>query len=184
MLSSNLFTLIQGKPYLGIQNLGGHFDTQKRLKNTANLYPAHNNSSVHLTTITEVRRSGRITNRMWSGWRTLRNSVVSSSTSAPTLLEWTCHEQRDPLNRLCTGVGRFRYCLHNKGMAPWTACECGAEEQTVDPVVLQCLIHRRSHVVRGLTDLVDETIGYLLNICPKIAAPAVDQNSLKRWRRC
>jgi len=38
------------------------------------------------------------------------------------------------LNRLCTGVGRFRSCLHTWGMAS-SACECGAEEQTVDHVV-------------------------------------------------
>ena len=58
------------------------------------LCPPHNNSSVHLTTQTKVRRTGRIINAMWSGWRALRNSALSSPTSAPTLLEWPCHEQR------------------------------------------------------------------------------------------
>jgi len=46
------------------------------------------------------------------------------------------------LNRLCTGVGRFRSCLYKWGMAFSAACECGAEEQTVDHVILQCSIHR------------------------------------------
>jgi len=32
------------------------------------LYPLHNNSSVHLTTITEVWRSGRGTDEMTKGW--------------------------------------------------------------------------------------------------------------------
>ena len=41
-----------------------------------------------------------------------------------------------------TGLGRFRSCLYKWGMAPSAACECGAEDQTVDEVVLQCPIHR------------------------------------------
>jgi len=45
------------------------------------------------------------------------------------------------LNRLCTGVGRFRSCLYKWGMASSVACECGTE-QTVDHVVLHCPIHR------------------------------------------
>jgi len=36
------------------------------------------------------------------------------------------------LNRLRTGVGRFRSCLYKWGMASSAACKCGAEEQTVD----------------------------------------------------
>jgi len=48
------------------------------------------------------------------------------------------------LDRLRTGVGRFRSCLHKWGMAPPTDCECGAEEQTVDHVVLHCPIYRMS----------------------------------------
>jgi len=39
------------------------------------------------------------------------------------------------LNRLRTGVGRFRSCLYKWGMTSSAAYECGAEEQTVDPVV-------------------------------------------------
>ena len=56
-------------------------------------------------------------------------------------------------NRLRTGVGRFRSCLHKWGMAPSAACECGAEEQIVDHVVLHCPIHRPPHEVHGLTVL-------------------------------
>ena len=33
-----------------------------------------------------------------------------------------------PAEPLRTGVGRFRSCLHNWGMASSAACECGAEE--------------------------------------------------------
>jgi len=39
-------------------------------------------------------RSGRITNGTWSGWTASRDSVFSSLTPAPTLLEWPCQEQR------------------------------------------------------------------------------------------
>jgi len=59
------------------------------------LYPLHNNSSVHLMTTTEVRCFGRITDGMQSGWRVLRDSV-SSLTSTPTLLEWPYQEQGRP----------------------------------------------------------------------------------------
>jgi len=74
----------------------------------------------------------------------------------------------DRLNRLHTGVGRFRSCLYKWGMASSAACECGAEEQIVDHVVLQCAIHRPPHEPHGLTVLDDETIEWLLNTCPKI----------------
>jgi len=72
------------------------------------------------------------------------------------------------LNRLRTGVGRFRSCLYKWGMASSAACECGAEEQTVDHVVLLCTIHRPPHGLHGLTVLEDETTEWLLNTCPEI----------------
>jgi len=69
------------------------------------------------------------------------------------------------LNRLRTGVRRFRSCLHKWGVAPSAACECSTEEQTVDHVILHSPIHRppQGHGVRGLTILDDETIEWLLN---------------------
>ena len=45
---------------------------------------------------------------------------------------------------------------------------CGAEEQTVGHVVLQCPIHRPPHELHGLTVLNDETTKWLLNTCPEI----------------
>ena len=72
------------------------------------------------------------------------------------------------LNSLRTGVGRFRSCLYKRGMASSAPCECGAEEQTVGHVVLQCPIHRPPHGLHGLTVLDDETIEWLLNTCPDI----------------
>ena len=70
------------------------------------------------------------------------------------------------LNRLRTGVGRFRSCLYKWGMASSAACECGAEH-TVDHV-LQCPIHRPPHGLHGLTVLDNETVEWLLNTCPEI----------------
>jgi len=48
-----------------------------------------------------------------------------------------------------------------------SACECGAEEQTVDHVVLECPIHRPPYGLHGLTVLDDETVEWLLNTCPE-----------------
>jgi len=53
-------------------------------------------------------------------------------------------------------------------MASSATYECGAEEQTVDHVVLQGPIHRPPHGLHGLTVLDDETIEWLLNTCPEI----------------
>jgi len=61
-------------------------------------------------------------------------------------------------------------------MASSAVCECGAEEQTVNHVVLQCPIHRTFHGLHGLTVLDNKTIGLtvlddetrLLNYCPEI----------------
>jgi len=64
------------------------------------------------------------------------------------------------LNRLRTGVGRFRSCLHIRGMtAPSAACECGADaEEQTDDYVLHCPNHRPPYGLHGLTALDDETI--------------------------
>ena len=70
------------------------------------------------------------------------------------------------LNHPRTGPGRFHSCLYKWGMSSSAACECGAEEQTVDHVVLQCPIDRPPHGLHGLTVLDDETIEWLLNTCP------------------
>jgi len=73
------------------------------------------------------------------------------------------------LNRLRTGVGRFRSCMYKWDMASSAACECGGE-QTVDHVVLHCPIHRIPHGLHDLTVLDKETTEWLLNTCPAIQA--------------
>jgi len=49
------------------------------------------------------------------------------------------------------------------------ACECGAEEQTVDHVVFQFLFNSPPRGLHGLTVLDDETSEWLLNTCPEIS---------------
>ena len=72
------------------------------------------------------------------------------------------------INRLRTGVGRFRSCLYKWDMASSAACECGAEKQTVGHVVLQCPIHRPPQGLHDLTVLDDETTEWLCNARPEI----------------
>jgi len=78
------------------------------------------------------------------------------------------------LNRLRTGVGRFRSCLYKLDMASSAACECGTEEQTVDHIVLQCLIHRPPHGLHGLTFLDDDKS----NVC---STPAPRSSAANQW---
>jgi len=119
---------------------------------------------IHLTT-TKVQHSGRMTNGMRGGPTTPQDSAFSSPTPAPVPLPRRAWVR---LNRLRTGVGRFRSCLHKWSMASSAACECGAEEQTVDHIVIQCPIHRPPHGLHGLTVLDDETTEWLLNIFPEV----------------
>jgi len=97
------------------------------------LYLPHNNSSVHLT----------ITKARFSGVSPIERGVVGQHYEAPYLHPqhrrpppWNGPDTNsvDLSNRLCTGVGRFRFCIHKWGMAPSAVCECGGEEQTGDTV--------------------------------------------------
>jgi len=63
------------------------------------------------------------------------------------------------LNHLSTGVGQFHSCLHKWDMASSTAYYYGAEEhKNIDPVVLQCPIHRPPHGLHSLMVLDDVAI--------------------------
>ena len=85
------------------------------------------------------------------------------------------------INFLRTGVGRFRSCLYKWGTASSAACECGAEEQTVDHIVLQCPIHRPPYGLHGLTVLDDATIEWLLNTCPEIQCDPWVAEPFSKW---
>ena len=88
-----------------------------------------------------------------SDWTILWDFAFSSPAPAPILPKSPCPEQRGSGLTVSASVGRFRSYPHKWGMASSAACECGAEEQTVDHVVLQSPIHRRPHGLHGLTVL-------------------------------
>jgi len=129
----------------------------RRLNRDTHLYTSNNISSLYLTTTTYVRRSGRITNGMLSGRTAPQDSACLSPTPAPPGMTLP-RRASVRLNRLRTGVGSFRSCLYKWGMISSAVCECGAEEQTFDHVVLQCPINRPPHGLHGLTVLGNETI--------------------------
>ena len=134
------------------------------------LYPSHNNLSVHLTTTTHP--GALVGSPMECGvdGQPYNTPHFHPRHRHPLPLERPSQEQPGSgwFNRLRTGVGRFLFCLCKYGMASSAPCECGAEEQTVNNVVLQCPIHRPSHGLHGLTVLDDETVEWLLNTCPEI----------------
>ena len=72
------------------------------------------------------------------------------------------------LNRLRSGVGRFRSSMHKWGLAPSSNCECGAIEQTADHIISQCPIHRAPRGMFGLTVLDDETRCWLNSLTVSI----------------
>jgi len=131
------------------------------------LYLPCNISSVYLTTATCVRRSGRITSGVRSGRTAPQDSAFSSLTPAPTPPEWPSQEEPG-YGLTASAPVPDRSCLYKWDMTSSAACECGAEEQTVDHVVLHCPIHRPPHGLHGLTVPDDETIEWLLNTCPEI----------------
>ena len=46
------------------------------------------------------------------------------------------------LNRLQTGVGRYKASMKKWGLADSAACECGELEQTADHTIYSCPLHR------------------------------------------
>jgi len=107
-------------------------------------------------TTTYVRRSGRITDGMRTGWRTCYetpnfDSEVDAHPPGMALPRTALVR----LKRLRIGVGRFRSCLHKWGMVPSTLVSVTRAEQAVANVcmlakvcfaiflhvVLHCLIH-------------------------------------------
>ena len=110
--------------------------------------------------------------------RILLSCIVPQCSYSP---HWPCHQVRlancywMPASYTCAQPSyscrhTTSSCLHKWGMASSAARECGAEEQIVDHVVLQCPTHRPPHGLHSLTVLDDETIEWLLNTCPSSSA--------------
>ena len=55
------------------------------------------------------------------------------------------------LTHLQTNVRRFHLSTHKWDLVPSPNCEYGTFEQTVDHILITCLIHRAPHRARGLT---------------------------------
>ena len=48
----------------------------------------------------------------------------------------------DSINRLRTGVSRYKASMDTWGLADSAECECGEPEQTADPITNSCPLHR------------------------------------------
>ena len=70
------------------------------------------------------------------------------------------------INRLRTGVGRFGSFMYKWGLT--SSCECGANEQTADHIILTCPTHRASRGIMDPTVLDDETRCWLNSITASI----------------
>ena len=125
------------------------------LNRDTHLYPPHKKSSVHLTT-TYVRRSGRITIGMRSGWTTPQGSAFSSPTPSPIPLEWPSQEAPGSGLTASTPVSGVSAPVCTNGV--WPPLRPVSVAQKSKP----------PHGLHGLTFLDDETIEWLLNTCPEI----------------
>ena len=72
------------------------------------------------------------------------------------------------LIRLRTGLGLFHSTMHKWGMAPSPACECGADEQTADHLIISCPIYRHPNGAGGLASDDMTLKDWLLNTCPAV----------------
>ena len=64
------------------------------------------------------------------------------------------------LNRLRTGVGRFKSSMKEWGLADSAACECGEPEQTADHIITTCPLYRPPSEA-GLFHVGPETMAWL-----------------------
>ena len=82
-----------------------------------------------------------------------------------------CRKQRTTLNRLPTGVGRYRSSMKKWGLADSAACECGEPEQTADHIINSCPLWFVKKW--GLADSAacecgesEQTADHIINSCP------------------
>ena len=180
-LASNLLSFVAVEPRHLLPSVLTHPPSAnaRRLKSGQPFVPAAQQlSSVYLITTTYVRRSGWIP--MECG-----DEVVSQHCEVSYFhpQHQHPHSWNDSQERRRSAVSDVSDPACTNGVwAPSAACECGAEEQTVGHVVLQCPIHQPPHGLHGLTVQDVETTQWMLNTCPEIqCGPAADcQNSLKR----
>ena len=68
------------------------------------------------------------------------------------------------LNRLHTGVGKFRSAINKWGLAPTSICECGTLDQVAVHMISECLLQHAPRRNHRLLVLIDETRRWLNNI--------------------
>ena len=71
------------------------------------------------------------------------------------------------LNRLRTGIRRFASLMYRWGFTTTALYDCGAEQQTPEHLLYQCPIYNLARK-DGLLLLDDNTIDWLLSVCPDI----------------
>ena len=103
----------------------------------------------------------------WNNCNTrLHHFICSTDTPSPAM-----HFPRRfwvRLNHLRIAVARFRPSLHNWGMVPCAACDCGVENQTAELIIAHCPLFSPPHGTTGLVHLDDGTITWLHENCPDI----------------
>ena len=105
-------------------------------------------------------------NRNWTKNITGLHSLVTDVGPLPTghelsRLAWV------RMNHLRTGIGRFGSLMYRWGLTKTAVCDCGAEQQTPEHLLYQCPIYNLARK-DGLLVLDDNTIDWLLNVCPDI----------------
>ena len=108
--------------------------------------------------------------RAWlaTAWRREWESAVPSSRMHHHLLdpgdgvqgEHLPRRQWTLLNRLRTGVGRFKMSMKRWGLADSAVCECGEPEQTADHIITTCPLYRPPSE-DGLFQMGPETMAWL-----------------------
>ena len=108
----------------------------------------HNNKEAQemLSVIHEERSKGAWIAATWKQeWEASGPTRVHRYVSDPgevVNVEYLSRKQLTTLNRLRTGIGRYKASMKKWGLVDSAACECGEPEQTADHIINICPLHR------------------------------------------
>ena len=141
----------------------------RRLKSRHPFMPAAKGLLQHLSdlNITVADWTDNCWNTEWSSNNTRLRDFIPKVGSLPLGMSLPRHAWVK-LNHLRTGVGRFRSAMHKWGLAPSAACECGAEDQTADHIIMDCPLYSIQRGTCGLINVDEEAQQWLLNECPDV----------------
>ena len=97
--------------------------------------------------------------RQWESARTTRMHRYIHDPGGGIEGEDLPRRQWTLLNRLRTGVGRFKSSMTKLGLTDGAACECGEPEQTADHIITACPLYKPPSA--GLFDVGPETRAWL-----------------------